>query len=116
MKPTIIKIIVFTLFPFFTFSQVTEADITKKLSEAGVLSKSKEDVKKSLDKIDNVSIDKFDSIKNVVKYEIYGSEIYTNSNLNYLPQRNIPNPENYILGVGDELTDTFLSFYLLKSL
>ena len=117
MKPTIIKIIVFTLFPFFTFSQVTEADITKKLSEAGVLSKSKEDVKKSLDKIDNVSIDKFDSIKNVVKYEIYGSEIYTNSNLNYLPQRNIPNPENYILGVGDELTVNIFGVqeYFLKT-
>jgi len=117
MKTKIIKIIVFTLFPFFTFSQVTEADIIKKVSEAGVLSKSKEDVKKPLDKIDNVSIDKFDSIKNVVKNEIYGSEIYTNTNLNYLPQRNIPNPENYILGVGDELTVNIFGVqeYFLKT-
>jgi protein involved in polysaccharide export with SLBB domain len=117
MKTTIIKIIVFTLFPFFTFSQVTEVDIIKKVSEAGVLSKSKEDVKKPLDKIDNVSIDKFDSIKNVVKNVIYGSEIYTNTNLNYLPQRNIPNPENYILGVGDELTVNIFGVqeYFLKT-
>ena len=101
---TVFYILIFLLFPIITFSQVTEADIIKKVSEAGGLPKAKEDVKKPLDKIDNISIDKFDSVKNIVKNEIYGSEIYTNPNLNYLPQRNIPNPENYVLGVGDELT------------
>jgi protein involved in polysaccharide export with SLBB domain len=117
MKRTIIKLFVFIAFPFFAFSQVTEADIIKKVSEAGVLSKSKEDVKKPLDKIDNISIDKFDSVKNIVKNEVYGSEIYTNANLNYLPQRNIPNPENYILGVGDELTVNIFGVqeYFLKT-
>ncbi len=117
MKCTVVIIFVFIAFPFFSFSQVTEAEIIKKVSEAGVLSKSKEDVKKPLDKIDNISIDKFDSVKNVVKNEIYGSEIYTNANLNYLPQRNIPNPENYILGVGDELTVNIFGVqeYFLKT-
>ncbi|MFM1775417.1 MAG: hypothetical protein RJA53_1027 [Bacteroidota bacterium] len=117
MKRTVVIIFVFIAFPFFSFSQVTEAEIIKKVSEAGVLSKSKEDVKKPLDKIDNISIDKFDSVKNVVKNEIYGSEIYTNANLNYLPQRNIPNPENYILGVGDELTVNIFGVqeYFLKT-
>ena len=70
MKRTVVIIFVFIAFPFFSFSQVTEAEIIKKVSEAGVLSKSKEDVKKPLDKIDNISIDKFDSVKNVVKNEI----------------------------------------------
>lgn len=117
MNRTVVIIFVFIAFPFFSFSQVTEAEIIKKVSEAGVLSKSKEDVKKPLDKIDNISIDKFDSVKNVVKNEIYGSEIYTNANLNYLPQRNIPNPENYILGVGDELTVNIFGVqeYFLKT-
>lgn len=117
MKRTVVIIFVFIAFPFFSFSQVTEAEIIKKVSEAGVLSKSKEDVKKPLDKIDNISIDKFDSVKNIVKNEIYGSEIYTNANLNYLPQRNIPNPENYILGVGDELTVNIFGVqeYFLKT-
>jgi len=104
MKRVIVNFFLLILISYSSYAQVTEADIIKKVSEAGVLTKAKEDVKKPLDKIDNISIDKFDSVKNVVKNEIYGSEIYTNPNLNYLPQRNIPNPENYILGIGDELT------------
>ncbi len=34
---------------------------------------------------------------------IFGSEVFSNSNLNFSPSVNIPTPENYILGAGDEL-------------
>ncbi len=117
MKHTISKILIFISCPFIVNAQITEADIIKKVSETGIIPKAKEVDKGPLDKIDNIGIDKFDSVKNVVKNEIYGSEIYANANLNYLPQRNIPNPENYILGVGDEMTINIFGVqeYFLKT-
>ncbi|MFY0605780.1 MAG: SLBB domain-containing protein [Cyclobacteriaceae bacterium] len=35
--------------------------------------------------------------------KIFGAEVFSNSALNFTPSVNIPTPENYILGAGDEL-------------
>lgn len=88
-----------------TYAQTNEVEITKQLINSNVLSGINKETTKNKYNQELISIVNYDStvIENKGKFEIFGSELYTNQRLNFLPQRNIPVPEEYILGVGDEI-------------
>lgn len=118
MKINFISILIFIfLSPYYAFSQITEAEIINKVSELGNTNNLNKVENKKLDKFNSVIVDNLDTLKNKVLESIYGSEFYSNPNLNFLPQNNIPNPENYLIGTGDELSLNIFGIqeYFLKT-
>jgi protein involved in polysaccharide export with SLBB domain len=60
--------------------------------------------KKSDDKGSETTVEKGNSIVQSEKYKrIFGSEIFTNTQLNFEPNQSLATPAGYVLGPGDEL-------------
>ena len=49
--------------------------------------------------------------ENDLKETVFGREIFSNKNLSFEPDLNIPTPKNYILSAGDELQSETESFF-----
>lgn len=87
------------------FAQSTEAEIKQQIINSNVLNELNKESAKAKNNQEAITTINYDStvVEVKAKNEIFGSELYLNQRLNFLPQRNIPNPEEYVLGMGDEL-------------
>lgn len=93
-----------------TKSQINESDLKSQLKSAIGNTKGLDNKKANKNILqDDIKAKLMDSIEADIpvlisqKNIIFGSELYSNPNLNFLPQKNIPIPENYVLGIGDEV-------------
>lgn len=112
------RIFLFIVFLFFLItevkSQFNESDLINQLKENYLGGSKNRSSKKLSDKTLSQEDSRYepdDSLiyNNLIKKDtiapkkIYGAELYLNKSLNFFPQKNIPTPENYILGIGDEV-------------
>lgn len=83
---------------------IDEAGLNKKIENIkGISTRNSQNEVEKLKNNDYKNIDSSIVINSKINKQIYGSALFENKNLNFLPQKNIPTPDDYELGIGDEI-------------
>ena len=83
-----------------TSSQAGNAALRESNGEVTSVS---ENAQSTIEDVLNIEPDETDSLNQVNKDEVFGRNIFNNSQLSFEPNMNIAAPRNYILGPGDEV-------------